>query len=103
MVRRQQHLLLTHLWVRNTQQKLLLLGALGSWQVSCQKRFERVRNLVLSDVLDVFKGLLGSGEWLVSGKLNHLGKSFEGSNSLLDLAELTSSSIEFFLLEKAVT
>jgi hypothetical protein len=35
-------LLLTHLWIGDTKQKLLLLCTFGGWQVSGQKLFERV-------------------------------------------------------------
>jgi hypothetical protein len=97
-----KNLLLTHLWVGDTQEELLLLGGLGGRQVGGQKLFESVRNSVGSDILNVFKSLLSSGKWLIGGELDHLRESLQRANGLLDLAKLASSGIEFFLFEKAV-
>ena len=97
-----KNLLLTHLWVGDTQEELLLLGGLGGRQVGGQKLFESVRNSVGSDILNVFKSLLSSGKWLIGGELYHLRESLQRANGLLDLAKLASSGIEFFLFEKAV-
>ena len=97
------YLLLSHLWFSNSEEELLLLGALCSWQVSSQEVFERVCDLVLSDSLDVVEGFLGGGEWLVSGELEHLAESLDVSDSFLDLGELTACFVEFFLFEEAVS
>ena len=67
-----------------------------------QKLFESVRNSIGSNILNVSESLFCGGEWLISGKLDHLRESFQRANSLLDLTKLASSGIEFFLFEKAV-
>ena len=103
MIRGYRHLLLTHLWVGNTQQKLLLFSALSSWQVGRQKRFERVRDLVLGDILDVLESFFSGSEWLIGSELDHLGESLKRANGFLNLAKLTAGSVEFLLLEKAIT
>jgi len=71
--------------------------------VGGQKLFERVRNFVCGNILNVFKGLLGGSEWLIGCKLDHLGEPLKRSNGFLYLAELSSSSIELLLLEEAVS
>ena len=97
------YLLLTHLWINDTQKELLFLGALGGWKVSGQEAFERVCDLASSNGSDVLQGLLGGGEWLVSGKLDHLAESLDIHDGLLDLGKLTTCFVELLLLEDAVT
>ena len=74
--------------VSNTEQKLLLLGALGGWQMGGQELLESVGNLKLTNGCDILEGLLSSGEWLVSCELDHFRESFKRSDSLLNLSEL---------------
>ena len=93
---------MTHLWVGDTQEELLLLGRLGGGQVGGQKLFESVRNSIGSNILNVSESLLSSGEWLIGSELDHLRESLQRANGLLDLTKLASSGIEFFLFEKAV-
>jgi len=95
--------LLTHFWIDDSEQELLLLGTLGGWEVGGQKVFERVCHFVASDGSDVLEGFLGSGEWLIGSQFDHLAESLEVSDGLLDLGELSASFIEFLLLEEAVS
>lgn len=98
-----QYLLLAHLWINDTEKELLFLGALCCWQVSGQETFERVCDFIACDGGDILKCLFCSSKWLVCSQLNHLGKSLDISDCLLDLGELTTSLIELFFFEKSVS
>ena len=94
--------LATHVGISNTQQELLLLGALSRRQARRQEVLERGRDLILSNGHNILKCLLGCLKRIAGRELDHLSEPVQTQNGLLDLGQLSTSFIEFLLLEQAV-
>lgn len=95
-------LLFPHHRFSNTEHELLLLSALGGWEIGGQEVFECLGDFVLSNCSDVLKSFLGCLEGLEGSELDHLREAFYVTNRLLDLFQLAADLIEVVFLKQSI-